>query len=89
MLGLGTLSRKIFGTANDRKVKAVLPLVEKINALEPEFQAMDDAALIARTEALKARFDAALLPEALAQDADSLPDLPDPFPVWRRTPAAA
>ena len=39
--------------------------------------------------ALKARFDAALLPEALAQDADSLPDLPDPFPVWRRTPAAA
>jgi preprotein translocase subunit SecA len=71
MFGLGTLSRKIFGTANDRKVKAVRPLVDRINALEPEFQALDDAGLIARTEALKARHAAgesldALLPEAFA-----------------------
>ncbi|HHX90476.1 MAG TPA: preprotein translocase subunit SecA [Paracoccus sp.] len=71
MLGLGTLSRKVFGTANDRKVKAVRPLVEKINALEAEFQALDDAGLVAKTEALKARFQEGeslekLLPEAFA-----------------------
>jgi preprotein translocase subunit SecA len=71
MFGLGTLSRKLFGTANDRKVKAVRPLVDKINALEPEFRVLDDAGLIARTEALKARHAAgesldSLLPEAFA-----------------------
>ncbi|MCC6000540.1 MAG: preprotein translocase subunit SecA [Pararhodobacter sp.] len=71
MLGLGTLGRKIFGTANDRKVKSVEPMVAKIKALEPEFQAVDDAGLIARTEALKARHAAGeslddLLPEAFA-----------------------
>ena len=33
MLGFGTLAKKIFGTPNDRKVKAIRPLVEKINAL--------------------------------------------------------
>ena len=41
MLGLGTISRKVFGTANDRKVKAVRPLVAKINALEEEIAALD------------------------------------------------
>ncbi len=33
---------------------------------------------------LKARLDAALVPEDQANGVDSLPDLPDPFPVWRR-----
>ena len=37
---------------------------------------------------LKARLDAALVPEALAKGPDDLPDLPDPFPVWRRTEVA-
>jgi preprotein translocase subunit SecA len=71
MLGLGTLSRKIFGTPNDRKVKAVRPLVERINELEPEFQARSDADLIAKTEELRKRHAdgeglEALLPEAFA-----------------------
>ncbi|WP_209424927.1 preprotein translocase subunit SecA [Pararhodobacter sp. SW119] len=71
MLGLGTLSRKVFGTPNDRKVKAVRPLVQRINALEPEFQAKADAELIAKTEELKKRHAEgesldALLPEAFA-----------------------
>lgn len=38
--------------------------------------------------ALKTRLDACLLPENLAQGPDTLPDLPDPFPVWRRAQAA-
>ena len=71
MLGLGTLSRKIFGSANDRKVKAVRPLVAKINALEDEYAALDDAGLVAKTEALKARVVEgesldSVLPEAFA-----------------------
>ena len=71
MLGLGAVSKKIFGTANDRMVKAVRPLVAKINALEPEFEALSDDGLIAKTEELKARVaDGAslddVLPEAFA-----------------------
>ena len=38
---------------------------------------------------LKARLDAALLPAVVAGGPDALPDLPDPFPVWRRAEAAA
>ncbi len=39
--------------------------------------------------ALTARLDACLVPENLAAGPDSLPDLPDPFPVWRRKTEAA
>ena len=71
MLGLGTLTKKVFGTPNDRKIKATRPLVEKINALEPEFEALSDDALVAKTQDLKDRAAAgesldALLPEAFA-----------------------
>jgi len=37
---------------------------------------------------LKARLDACLLAERLASDPGALPDLPDPFPIWRRAEAA-
>ncbi len=71
MLGFGTVANKIFGTPNDRKVKATRPLVEKINALEPEFEALGDAALIEKTAEFKARVENgetldAILPEAFA-----------------------
>ncbi|WP_020040523.1 preprotein translocase subunit SecA [Salipiger mucosus] len=71
MLGIGKLTRKVFGTPNDRKIKATRPLVEKINALETEYEALDDAGLIARTEDFKKRIADgesldALLPEAFA-----------------------
>ncbi|MDP5366753.1 MAG: preprotein translocase subunit SecA, partial [Paracoccaceae bacterium] len=71
MLGLGTLAKKVFGTPNDRKIKSVRPLVEKINALEPEFQALSDQGLIDKTAELKARLQNgetldAVLPEAFA-----------------------
>ncbi|CTQ56542.1 preprotein translocase subunit SecA [Roseibium album] len=50
MAGLGALARKIFGSANDRKIKAFQSRVEQINALEPEVQALSDEALRARTD---------------------------------------
>jgi preprotein translocase subunit SecA len=72
MLGFGALARKVFGTANDRKVKAVRPLVAAINALEPEFAALSDEGLIAKTAEFKRRVQEAgeslddILPEAFA-----------------------
>ena len=71
MLGLGTIARKVFGTPNDRKVKATRPIVAKINALEPEFAALTDAQIKEKTAEFKARVAEgesldALLPEAFA-----------------------
>ncbi|MGX1098317.1 preprotein translocase subunit SecA [Amorphus sp. MBR-141] len=53
MIGLGGLTRKMFGTANDRKLKSFAVRVQAINALEPEIQALDDDALRARTQAFR------------------------------------
>ncbi|MEM7778721.1 MAG: GTP-binding protein [Pseudomonadota bacterium] len=39
--------------------------------------------------ALKATLDSCLVPEMLAPGPDALPDLPDPFPMWRRADEAA
>ncbi len=71
MLGLGALTKKVFGTPNDRKIKATRPLVEKINALEPEFEKLSDEGLIEKTEEFKKRIAEgetldAILPEAFA-----------------------
>jgi len=68
---LGKITRKVFGSPNDRKIKSVRPLVEKINALEPEFEKLDDAGLIAKSEDFKTRLTNGeslddLLPEAFA-----------------------
>ncbi|WP_319774294.1 preprotein translocase subunit SecA [Breoghania sp.] len=49
MVGLGAIARKIFGSANDRKIKTYRGKVEAINALEPEVAALSDAELQART----------------------------------------
>ncbi|MBV5262777.1 preprotein translocase subunit SecA [Pinisolibacter aquiterrae] len=49
MIGLGTLAKKLFGTANDRKIKAYRPRVDAIAALEPEVAALSDEALRDRT----------------------------------------
>ena len=42
---IGFLVRKIFGSKNDRFLKKLRPLVAKINALEPEMQALADEEL--------------------------------------------
>ena len=39
---IGSLMRKIFGSANDRYVKSLQKTVAKINALEPEISALSD-----------------------------------------------
>jgi preprotein translocase subunit SecA len=50
MLSIGSLAAKLFGSSNDRKVKAFRAKVDAINALEPELEKLSDDALRARTE---------------------------------------
>ena len=71
MLGFGTLAKKVFGTANDRKIKATKPIIAKINALEPEFEKLTDEQLIEKSNEFKGRIENgesldSLLPEAFA-----------------------
>ncbi|GIT92739.1 protein translocase subunit SecA [Jannaschia pagri] len=71
MLGLGGIAKKVFGTPNDRKVKATRKIVAQINALEAEFEALSDEDIKARTAGLVERAKGgesldALLPEAFA-----------------------
>ena len=71
MLGIGNLARKVFGSANDRRVKALRPIVARINALDAEYKAKSDEELVAKTRELQARAQGgesldALLPEAFA-----------------------
>ena len=49
------LITKIFGTYSDRELKQIYPIVDKIEALEPEYQAMTDAQLTAKTTEFKER----------------------------------
>jgi len=71
MLGIGTLAKKVFGTPNDRKIKATRPLVDKINALETDFEKLSDEGLKDKTEELAKRAMGGenletILPEAFA-----------------------
>ena len=63
--------KKIFGTRNDRELKRITKTVTQINALEESFQALDDAALRAKTADFRSRLTGGaslddLLPEAFA-----------------------
>ena len=71
MLSFGTLATKVFGSSNDRKLKKYGPVVEAINALEPDVSALSDEALRARTDEFRKRLADGetlddLLPEAFA-----------------------
>src|ERR1700760_3110474 len=50
---IGAVARKLFGSANDRRIRAFRPRVDEINALEKELEQLSDAALRARTEEFK------------------------------------
>jgi preprotein translocase subunit SecA len=50
---LGAVARKLFGSANDRRIKGYQPRVQAINALEPELSKLSDEELRARTADFK------------------------------------
>ena len=65
------LITKIFGSYSDRELKQIYPIVDKIEALEPEYQKLSDAQLTAKTAEFKQRLAAGetldgILPEAFA-----------------------
>ena len=71
MLGFGVISKKLFGSANDKKIKQSKPLVEKINNLEEKFKAFSDNEIKQKTDELRSRVTSGealdnLLPEAFA-----------------------
>ncbi|MDZ4073580.1 MAG: preprotein translocase subunit SecA [Hylemonella sp.] len=69
-MGINILT-KIFGSRNDRLLKQYRGVAARINALEPEFEKLDDSALQAKTVEFRERVAQgesleALLPEAFA-----------------------
>ena len=66
-----SLLTKLFGTYSDRELKQIYPIVDKIEALEPEYQALSDTELAAKTPWFKERLANGeslddILPEAFA-----------------------
>ncbi len=63
--------KKIFGSKNDRELRRLAPLVDRITTLEPEYRALADAQFPQKTAQFKERLDRGesleeLLPEAFA-----------------------
>jgi preprotein translocase subunit SecA len=52
---INQLLGKVFGTKNERVIKALLPNVKAINALEPEVQKLTDDQLRAKTDEFRTR----------------------------------
>ncbi len=68
---IGNVLTKVFGSRNERQVKRMGKVVEAINRLESELEALSDEALKAKTDEFRRRVadgegDAALLPETFA-----------------------
>jgi len=66
-----SFARKIFGSANDRAIKRMRPMVDRINQLEPEYQDLDADGLRRCVGELRSRVEKgesldAVLPEAFA-----------------------
>jgi len=55
MFGLKGISKRFFGSANDRYLKKLQPKVDAINALEAEMEALSDDALRAKTDEFRDR----------------------------------
>ena len=61
----------VFGSKNDREIKALMPIVERINSLEAGLTPLSDHAIADKTQEFKKRLDAGetldeVLPEAFA-----------------------
>ncbi|MGB8080292.1 MAG: preprotein translocase subunit SecA [Pseudolabrys sp.] len=52
---IGAVARKLFGSANERRIRSYTPRVSEINELEKELEALSDDTLKARTEEFKKR----------------------------------
>ena len=67
---INQLLGKVFGTKNERVVKALMPKVQAINALEPQMQKLTDDELRAKTEEFRQRIQERLSRVARAPQVD-------------------
>ncbi|MFN7026205.1 MAG: preprotein translocase subunit SecA [Pseudorhizobium sp.] len=58
MVNFGGLARKLFGSANDRRIRSYKSLVEAVNALEDQTKALSDAELAGKTIEFRQQLDA-------------------------------
>ncbi|MBN1626689.1 MAG: preprotein translocase subunit SecA [Deltaproteobacteria bacterium] len=68
---IGELIKKVFKSKNERELRAMAPIVEEINSLEPSFKALSDDQLRSKTQEFKERLSKGealdeLLPDAFA-----------------------
>ncbi len=71
MLAIQSVTRKLFGSANDRELRRVRSIVERVGSLEAEFSSLSDDEIKARTDVFRERHAQGeslddLLPEAFA-----------------------
>ena len=50
---LNFLSKKIFGSSNDRVIKKIIPIVDKVNELEKNYEKLTDDQILNKTEELR------------------------------------
>jgi len=67
---LDTIFAKVFGTKNEREIKRLRPLVERINSLEPEMQRLTDAELRAKSDEFRQRINERLSQVQLEPEAE-------------------
>ena len=68
---LNYLSKKIFGSANDRVIKKILPVVERVNSLEKEFEKFSDEDIIKKTLELKRKVEKGMTLDEIMPEAFS------------------
>ena len=80
---------KVFGTSNEREIKRIMPLVEAVNALEPDVKQLNDEQLRAKTDEfrqrIRERLDAVEDPDEKDRELAAVLDeiLPEAFAVVR------
>src|SRR5437016_5908077 len=77
-MNVDKLLAKVFGSANDRFLKRVRPMVVRINELEPEVKRLSDEQLRGKTTEFRLR---------LAKDLEGVNELPDEEQKLRRQDA--
>ena len=69
---LGSLAKSLFGNSNDRAVKRFMPQIDAINALEANYEGLDDAGLKAKADELRARVEGGADKDSLLAEAFAL-----------------
>ena len=92
---LNKIARKLFGSANERFIKKQFKVVDKINALEPDFVKLTDEQLKAKTDEFRARIKdgetliiGGMIKESEQKTVQKIPflgDLPLFGPIFRST----